>query len=242
MYKRVLLKVSGEAFANQETGFGIDHNVVKQIAKEIVKAKDELGTEIAIVCGGGNIVRGMSWARKGISRARADHMGMLGIVINSLALQDAFESIGQPARVQSAITMTQVAESYIPLRAIRHMEKGRVVIFAAGTGDPFVTSDTAAALRAAEIDADVVIKGTHSGIEGIYDSDPRENPEANKIDHITYFDVLQRKLNVMDSTAITFCMDNDIPIIVFDLMGEGNVKKVLEGEKIGTKVSKDPEG
>lgn len=239
MYNRVLLKLSGEAFANKDTGFGIDHEVVKQVAQEVATAREELGTEIAVVVGGGNIFRGLAWATKGVDRARADYMGMLATVINSLALQDAFESIGQPARVQSAISMAQVAESYIPLRAIRHMQKGRIVIFAAGIGSPFVTTDTASALRAAEIGAQAMIKGTHSGIDGIYEADPKLDPTAKKIDKISYFEVLQKGLNVMDSTAITFCMDNDLPILVFDLMGKGNVKKILNGDPIGTIVSKE---
>ena len=196
----------------------------------------DANVEFAIVVGAGNIFRGLSGAAEGMDRARADYMGMLGTVINALALQDAFESIGQPARVQSAITMAQVAESYIPLRAIRHMEKGRIVIFAAGTGMPFITTDTAAALRAAEVGAEAVLKGTHSGVDGIYTADPRKDKDATKIDETTYLDVINKGLKVMDSTALTFCMDNKLPIVVFDIMSPGNIEKVIMGDKIGTTV------
>ena len=236
-YRRVVLKLSGEAFADQTIGYGIDSNVVQRIAEEVTKARAELGVEIAIVVGGGNIFRGLSGATRGMDRARADYMGMLATVINALALQDALEALGQPTRVQTAITMSQVAEPYIPLRAIRHLEKGRLVIFAAGTGNPYFTTDTTAALRAAEVKADAVLKGTHSGVDGVYDADPRTNPDAVKLEDVTHFEVLSRGLQVMDSTAITFCMDNDLPIIVFDVTHPGNIMKALVGDPIGTRVS-----
>jgi uridylate kinase len=236
-YRRVVLKLSGEAFADQTIGYGIDSNVVQRIAEEVTKARAELGVEIAIVVGGGNIFRGLSGATRGMDRARADYMGMLATVINALALQDALEALGQPTRVQTAITMSQVAEPYIPLRAIRHLEKGRLVIFAAGNGNPYFTTDTTAALRAAEVKADAVLKGTHSGVDGVYDADPRTNPDAVKLEDVTHFEVLSRGLQVMDSTAITFCMDNDLPIIVFDVTHPGNIMKALVGDPIGTRVS-----
>jgi uridylate kinase len=235
-YSRILLKLSGESFAPADTGYGIDPDTVIRIASEIAKVRADANVEFAIVVGAGNIFRGLSGAAEGMDRARADYMGMLGTVINALALQDAFESIGQPARVQSAITMAQVAESYIPLRAIRHMEKGRIVIFAAGTGMPFITTDTAAALRAAEVGAEAVLKGTHSGVDGIYTADPRKDKDATKIDETTYLDVINKGLKVMDSTALTFCMDNKLPIVVFDIMSPGNIEKVIMGDKIGTTV------
>ena len=236
-YHRVVLKLSGEAFSDRTTGFGIDSAVVQQIAEDVVKAKADLGVEIAIVVGGGNIFRGMSGATRGMDRARADYMGMLATVINALALQDALESLGQPTRVQTAITMAQVAEPYIPLRAVRHLEKGRLVIFAAGTGNPYFTTDTTAALRAAEVGAEAVLKGTHSGVDGVYSADPRTNPDAVKLTALSHFEVLSRGLQVMDSTAITFCMDNGLPIIVFDVTQPGNIIKALTGEQIGTLVS-----
>ena len=236
-YRRVVLKLSGEAFADQRIGYGIDAPVVLRIAQEVSDARRDLNVEIAIVVGGGNIFRGMSGATRGMDRARADYMGMLATIINALALQDALESLGQPTRVQTAITMAQVAEPYIPLRAIRHLEKGRFVIFAAGNGNPYFTTDSTAALRAAEIGADAVLKGTHSGIDGVYSADPRRDPDAVKLDSITYFDVLQRGLQVMDSTAITFCMDNSLPIIVFDVTQPGNIIRALVGDAIGTLVS-----
>ena len=235
-YRRVVLKLSGEAFADKTIGYGIDSDVVLRIAEEVTKARSDLGVEIAIVVGGGNIFRGLSGATRGMDRARADYMGMLATVINALALQDALESLGQQTRVQTAITMSQVAEPYIPLRAIRHLEKGRVVIFAAGNGNPFFTTDTTAALRAAEVKADAVLKGTHSGVDGVYSADPRLDPEAVKLDEVTHFEVLSRGLNVMDSTAITFCMDNELHIIVFDVSEAGNIMRALVGDPIGTLV------
>ena len=235
-FRRVVLKLSGEAFADTATGYGIDAAVVQRIAEEVAFARQELGVEIAVVVGGGNIWRGMSGATRGMDRARADYMGMLATVINALALQDALESLGQPTRVQTAITMAQVAEPYIPLRAIRHLEKGRLVIFAAGNGNPYFTTDTTAALRAAEIGAEAVLKGTHSGVDGVYTADPRTDPSAEKIERLSHFDVLARGLQVMDSTALTFCMDNSLPIIVFDVMQPGNITMALTGEPIGTLV------
>jgi uridylate kinase len=236
-YRRVVLKLSGEAFADQRIGYGIDAEVVLRIAQEVSDARADLNVEIAIVVGGGNIFRGMSGATRGMDRARADYMGMLATVINALALQDALESLGQPTRVQTAISMAQVAEPYIPLRAIRHMEKGRLVIFAGGNGNPYFTTDTTAALRAAEIRAEALLKGTHSGVDGVYSADPRLDPDAIKLAHLSHFEVLSRGLNVMDSTAITFCMDNDLPIIVFDVSEAGNIARALVGEPIGTLVS-----
>jgi uridylate kinase len=236
-FRRVVLKLSGEAFADTSISFGIDAAVVQRIAEEVFEARVKLGVEIAIVVGGGNIFRGMVGATRGMDRARADYMGMLATVINALALQDALENVGQPTRVQTAITMAQVAEPYVPLRAIRHLEKGRIVVFAAGTGNPYFTTDTTAALRAAEVGAGAILKGTHSGVDGVYSADPRLDPTAVKLAEITHFDVLNRGLKVMDSTAITFCMDNELPIIVFDVTKPGNIHRALVGEPIGTLVS-----
>ncbi|MBN39921.1 MAG: UMP kinase [Acidimicrobiaceae bacterium] len=232
---RVVLKVSGEAFAGDE-GHGIDGHVVQEIARQIVKVRSEFDVELAVVVGGGNIWRGMVGTGAGMDRAQADYMGMLATVINGLALQDTLEQLGQPTRVQTAIHMSQVAEPYIRRRAIRHLEKGRIVIFAAGTGNPFFTTDTTAALRAVEIEAGALLKGTHSGIQGVYDDDPRVNPDAELLTEVTYIDVLQKGLKVMDSTAISLCMDNNLPIVVFDLMGDGNVGSILAGEAVGTVV------
>jgi uridylate kinase len=236
-YRRVVLKLSGEVFADTSIGFGIDAGIVHRIAQEIADARANLGLDIAVVVGGGNIFRGMTGATRGMDRARADYMGMLATVINALALQDALEGVGQPTRVQTAIAMAQVAEPYIPLRALRHMEKGRVVVFAAGTGNPYFTTDTTAALRAAEIGADAILKGTHSGVDGVYSADPRLDPTAVKLTEVTHFEVLNRGLKVMDSTAITFCMDNELPIVVFDVSAPGNIHRALVGEPIGTLVS-----
>jgi uridylate kinase len=231
----VLLKLSGEAFAGS-AGTGIDGVVVERLAAEIVEVRRELLVDVAVVVGGGNIWRGMTGASAGMDRAQADHMGMLATVINGLALQDVLERQGQPTRVQSAITMAQVAEPYIRRKAIRHLEKGRVVIFAAGTGNPYFTTDTTAALRAVEIDAEVLLRGTHSGVAGIYDDDPRTNPDANLLDEIGYVDIINRGLKAMDPTAVTLCMENRLPIVVFDLMEQGNVRSIIEGERIGTLV------
>ncbi len=235
VWRRVLLKLSGEAFAGSQ-GYGIDGAVVEQIASEITEVRRDLEVDVAVVVGGGNIWRGMTGASAGMDRAQADHMGMLATVINSLALQDVLERQGQPTRVQSAISMAQVAEPYIRRRAIRHLEKGRVVIFAAGTGNPYFTTDTAAALRAVEIDAEVMLRGTHSGIGGIYDDDPRTNPAAVRLDEISYVEIINQSLKAMDPTAVTLCMENGLPIVVFDLMTPGNVRSIVEGERIGTLV------
>jgi uridylate kinase len=239
-YRRAVLKLSGEAFADTKTGYGIDAVVVQRIAEEVANARSELGVELAVVVGGGNIWRGMSGATRGMDRARADYMGMLATVINALALQDALEAVGQPTRVQTAIAMAQVAEPFIPLRAVRHLEKGRIVLFAAGTGNPYFTTDTTAALRAAEIGAEAILKGTHSGVDGVYSADPLQFPDAVKLPEVSHFEVLNRRLAVMDSTAITFCMDNGLPIIVFDVMQPGNIGRALVGEPIGTLVSTAP--
>ena len=233
---RVLLKLSGEAFADSSVGSGIDAVVVKRLAEEVADAVDALNVQIAIVVGGGNIFRGLKGASRGMDRPTADNMGMLATVINALALQDALEDIGQPTRVQTAIHMSQVAEPYIRRRATRHLEKGRVVIFAAGTGNPYFTTDTTAALRAAEIGAGVILKGTHSGVDGVYTADPRTTPDATRYDRITYIDVINQGLKIMDSTAITFCRDNKLPIVVFDVLKPGNIHRVLTGEPIGTLV------
>jgi uridylate kinase len=227
-YKRVLLKLSGEALAG-EKGVGIDNTVVSNIAKS-VKILTERGIQVAIVVGGGNIFRGRSG--EGMDRTTADHMGMLATVINSLAMRSALENIGVDTRVQTAIEMQAMAEVYIRLRAMRHLEKGRVVIFGAGTGNPYFSTDTAAALRAAEIDAEVILLAKK--VDGVYDDDPITNPNAKKFDHLTYIDVLQKNLKVMDSTATSLCMDNNIPIRVFSLEDPENIIRVVDGEKIGT--------
>jgi uridylate kinase len=240
-FRRVVLKLSGEAFADTTTNYGIDAAVVQRIAEEVAEAREHLHVEIAIVVGGGNIWRGMSGATRGMDRARADYMGMLATVINALALQDSLEAVGQPTRVQTAISMAQVAEPFIPRRAIRHLEKGRVVVFAAGTGNPYFTTDTTAALRAAEIGAQAILKGTHSGVDGVYSADPRLDPTAVKFTEVTHFEILNKGLKVMDSTAITFCMDNALPIIVFDVTAPGNIHRALQGERIGTLVSAGPQ-
>ena len=227
-YKRVLLKLSGEALAG-EKGVGIDNTVVSNIAKS-VKSLTERGIQVAIVVGGGNIFRGRSG--EGMDRTTADHMGMLATVINSLAMRSALENIGVDTRVQTAIEMQAMAEVYIRLRAMRHLEKGRVVIFGAGTGNPYFSTDTAAALRAAEIDAEVILLAKK--VDGVYDDDPITNPNAKKFDYLTYIDVLQKNLKVMDSTATSLCMDNNIPIRVFSLEDPENIIRVVDGEKIGT--------
>ena len=231
-YSRVLLKLSGEALV-PDNGYGIDPDVLQTIASE-VKDIHALGCELAIVIGGGNIFRGIAGSARGMERASADYMGMLATVINGLALQNALESAGVMTRVLSAITMQQIAEPYIRRRANRHLEKGRVVIFAAGTGNPFFTTDTAASLRAVEIGAQVILKATN--VDGIYDADPKNNPGATRFKELTYIDFLNRHLKVMDSTAISLCMDNGLPIIVFDLHRPGNIKRVVLGEAIGTVV------
>jgi len=231
---RILLKVSGEAFATDDAQ--IDGDTVQAIANNIVAVRETFDVSVGIVIGAGNIWRGQAGAGAGMDRSQADYMGMLATVINALALQDRLERRGQPTRVMSAIHMAQVAEPYIRRRAIRHLEKDRVVVFAGGSGNPFFTTDTAAALRAVEIEAGVMMKGTHSGLGGIYTADPKLDPTATKIDELTHIDVLQRGLKAMDSTALTLCMDNDLPIVMFDLMGEDNVQKILRGEAVGTLV------
>ncbi|HEX7094913.1 MAG TPA: UMP kinase [Acidimicrobiales bacterium] len=235
-WRRIVLKLSGEAFAGPSS-YGIEGSVVRRIAEDIVEVRREFDVDVAVVVGGGNIWRGMTGAGEGMDRAQADYMGMLATVINALALQDTLEQLGQPTRVQTAIHMAQIAEPYIRRRAIRHLEKGRVVIFAGGTGNPFFTTDTTAALRAVEVEADVILKGTHSGIKGIYTADPKQDPTAELLHEVTYLDVLNRGLKVMDTTAITLCMDNALPIVVFDLLERGNVRSLLAGEAIGTLVN-----
>ncbi|MEK7196958.1 MAG: UMP kinase [Nitrospirota bacterium] len=234
-YKRILLKLSGEALMGDK-GFGIDSATVDFIAKEIKKVVN-MGAELAIVIGGGNIFRGVEASVKGMERASADYMGMLATVINALALQNALEKNNITTRVQSAIEMRELAESYIRRKAMRHLEKGRIVIFAAGTGNPYFTTDTAAALRAMEIGADVIMKATK--VDGVYSSDPVKDPRAKKFDTISYIDVLKKGLSVMDSTAISLCMDNNLPIMVFNLKGKDNISKVALGKKIGTMVGGD---
>ncbi len=233
-WKRVVLKLSGEALGAKEES--LDAVVLERLAAEIVEVRRECKIDIALVVGGGNIWRGMTGASGGMDRAQSDYMGMLGTVINALAFQDALERLGQPTRVMTAIGMAQVAEPYIRRRAVRHLEKGRVVIFAAGTGNPFFTTDTAAALRAVEIEADVVLKGTHSGIDGVYTADPRTIPDATLLEDVTFLDVLSNELAVMDSAAIAVCKDNNTPIVVFDVMTPGNFRAVVEGASIGTLV------
>lgn len=229
MYKRILLKLSGEALSGKK-GHGIDFDRVLEICREIKEVKEKTNVEIAIVVGGGNFWRGRS--NKEMDRCTSDHIGMLGTTMNALALGDAFKQLDCEARVQTGIEMRQIAEFYIRKRADRHLEKGRVVIFGCGTGNPFFSTDTAAALRAAEINADIVLKATN--VDGIYTADPKKDPSATKIDKISYIDVLNKKLNVMDSTATTLCMDNDIPILVYNMNVYGNLEKVIEGKEIGT--------
>ena len=229
--RRVLLKLSGEAFADEELGYGIDPETVKRVAEEVAEAHAS-GVEIALVVGGGNIFRGVSQAATGMERASSDYMGMLATVINALALREFLEKAGVPTRVQSAITMQQLAEPYIRLRAIRHLEKGRIVIFAAGTGNPFFTTDTTAALRAVEIGASVLLKA--SKVDGIYDSDPVADPDAVRLDELGYMDFLSMGLKVMDSTAITMCREHDVPIVVFDMTEPGNIQRAVRGDSIGT--------
>ena len=234
-YKKVLLKLSGEALGGEQ-GYGIDPNTITAIANE-VKRVMALGVQLSLVIGGGNIFRGLAASSKGMDRASADYMGMLATMINSLAMQDALEKIGVDTRVQSAIGMAEVAEPYIRRRAIRHLEKGRVVIFGAGTGNPYFTTDTAASLRAMEIGADVILKGTK--VDGVYSADPNKDSSATKYQSLTYLEVLRKGLKVMDATAISLCMDNSLPIIVFDVTTDGNVVRVVCGESIGTLVKGD---
>lgn len=232
-YKRVLLKLSGEHLAGDQ-GYGIDPKVIDGLALQIKGILERSAIEIAITVGGGNIFRGMAASTKGMDRAQADYIGMLATVMNALALQEALERVGVFTRVQSAIAMQEVAETYIRRRAIRHLEKGRVVIFAAGTGNPYFTTDTTAALRACEIGADVFLKATK--VDGVYDSDPMQNPNAQRFERISYLDVLTKELHIMDSTAISLCMDNDLPLIVFSLEPDTNMERALRGELVGTVV------
>ncbi len=232
-YRRILLKLSGEALGGSKA-VGICPDAVHDMACQIQEVRD-LGVQVVIVIGGGNIFRGLSGSERGIERATGDYMGMLATVINSLALQDALEKLGVATRVQSAITMHQVAEPFIRRRAVRHLEKGRVVIFGGGTGNPYFSTDTAAALRANEIGAEVILKATK--VDGIYDSDPKKHPEAKRFPQISYLDALQQQLKVMDSTAFSMCMDNRMPIIVFDLFKPHNLRRVVLGEKVGTLVT-----
>jgi uridylate kinase len=237
-YRRILLKLSGEALGGARD-YGIDLEVVSTIAKQ-VKAVHELGVQTALVVGGGNIFRGLAASEGGFDRATGDYMGMLATVINALALQDALERTGIPARTMTAIQMPQVAEPYIRRRAVRHLEKGRVVILAAGTGNPYFTTDTTAALRAVEIEAEVILKATK--VDGVYTADPKRDPSATKLPRLDYMEVLNRGIEVMDNTALTLCMDNDVPIVVFDLLHEGNIERVVMGEEIGTLVASGSHG
>ena len=232
-YKRILLKLSGESLMGNKQ-FGIDADMVMLYANEIKQATDS-GVQVAVVIGGGNIFRGIQATANGIDRVQGDYMGMLATVINSMALQSGLEKIGVSTRLLSAIEMKEIAEPFIKRRAVRHLEKGRVVIFGAGTGNPYFTTDTAAALRATEIEADVILKGTR--VDGIYDSDPEKNPKAKKFDKLSFGDALKKKLSIMDLTAFTLCQENHLPIIVFDVNKKGNLKKVLDGKKIGTVVT-----
>jgi len=234
-YKRVVIKLSGEALAG-EAGYGLEHKILDSIARQI-KEIVAMGIQIAVVVGGGNIWRGVAGSERGMDRATADYMGMLATLINALALQDALESHEVPTRVLSAIEMRQVAEPYIRRRAIRHLEKGRIVIFAAGTGNPYFSTDTTAALRAAEIEAEVILMAKK--VDGVYDADPKKNRSAKKFRKLTYIDILNKGLGVIDTTATSLCMDNKIPIIIFSILEEGNIKKVLNGEKIGTYVGRE---
>ncbi len=234
-FKRIVFKPSGEALAGS-SGKGLDGTTLDHTAREIIDLRQNHGVDVAVVVGGGNFWRGRTGSLTGMDATQSDHIGMLGTVMNALALQDALERLGQDTRVQSAIEMPRIAEPYIRRRAVRHLEKGRVVIFAAGTGNPFFTTDTAAALRAAEIEADALIKGTHSGVDGVYSADPRTDDTATKFDQISYMDVMTKDLKVMDATAIAFCRDNDIPIVVFDMGKEGSLRSIVQGGDEGTLV------
>ena len=232
-YKRILLKLSGEALMGNKQ-FGIDNNRLMQYANDIKEISD-LNVEIGIVIGGGNIFRGVQAEKGGMDRTQGDYMGMLATMINSMALQSALESIGLYTRLQSAIEMKQIAEPYIKRKAVRHLEKGRIVIFGAGTGNPFFTTDSAASLRAIEIDCDVILKGTR--VDGVYDADPEEYPDANKYDTLTFDDAYEKQLKIMDMTAFTLCKENQIPVVVFDMNNSGNLKKVILGDNVGTLVT-----
>ncbi|MEM9038491.1 MAG: UMP kinase [Actinomycetota bacterium] len=235
-FSRIVFKPSGEALAG-ESGKGLDGDTLDRTANEIIDLRQNLGVDVAVVVGGGNFWRGRTGSLSGMDATQSDHIGMLGTVMNALALQDALERLGQDTRVQSAIEMPRIAEPYIRRRAVRHLEKGRVVIFAAGTGNPFFTTDTAAALRAAEIEAEALIKGTHSGVDGVYTADPRTDSAAEKYDTVSYLEVMTRDLKVMDSTAIAFCRDNQIPIVVFDMSQEGSLRSIVQGGDEGTLIS-----
>jgi len=230
-YKRIVLKLSGEVLRSGKTGDPFDRAVLDTICAQIKEIHD-MGVQVCIVIGGGNIFRGLAGAQRGVERTTGDYMGMLATVINSLALMDALEKTGVPARVQSAIPMHQVAEPFIMRRAVRHLEKGRVVIFAAGTGNPYFSTDTTAALRASELRADIIMKATK--VDGIYDKDPKKHPDAVKYDELTYIGALNQRLNVMDSTAFSLCLDNNVPILVFNMSAEGAIRRAVRGEKVGT--------
>jgi len=232
-YNRILLKLSGESFAPEDKK-GIDYNIVREISEEIVSVR-KMGVNVGIVIGGGNIFRGFTASQGGMNRVTGDHMGMLATIINALALQESLEAQDVPTRVMTAIHLNQIAEPYIQRRAVSHLNKGYVVIFGAGTGNPFFTTDTAASLRAMEMGADVIIKGTR--VDGVYTADPEKDPDAVKLDNLTHWEVLQKKLNVMDATAITLASEKDIPIVVFNMRKQGDLKKIIEGESIGTLVS-----
>ncbi len=232
VYKRILLKISGQSMAG-EGGFGIDTSKIRETAEQLVEVS-EAGVELGIVCGGGNVIRGITAAAEGLDRTAADYMGMLASVMNALALQDGLEKSGATTRVLSAIEIRQVAEPHIRRRAVRHLEKGRIVIFAAGTGNPFFTTDTGAALRAMEVGAEVLLKGTR--VDGVYDSDPEQFPGARKYEQVTYREFLHRNLGVMDSTAISLCQDNKLPIVIFNMETQGNILRAIRGEPIGTAV------
>ncbi|CUS26381.1 uridylate kinase [Paucilactobacillus oligofermentans DSM 15707 = LMG 22743] len=238
-YKRVILKLSGEALAG-DRGFGINPPVIKDVAEEL-KQVHELGVEIAIVVGGGNMWRGEAGAQMGMERAQADYVGMLGTIMNALALQDSLESIGVPTRVQTSIEMRQIAEPYVRRKAVRHLEKGRIVIFAGGTGSPYFSTDTTAALRAAEINADAILMAKN-GVDGVYSADPNKDSSAVKYDSLTHLEIIKNNLHVMDSTASSLSMDNDIPLVVFNLNETGNIMKVVEGQNIGTTVRGNNDG
>jgi uridylate kinase len=232
-WRRIVFKPSGEALAGP-SGSGLDGKTLDNLAAQIIELRQELDVDVAVVVGGGNFWRGRAGELAGMDATQSDHIGMLGTVMNALALQDALERLGQDTRVQSAIEMPRIAEPYIRRRAVRHLEKGRVVIFAAGTGNPFFTTDTAAALRAAEIEAEALLKGTHSGVDGVYDSDPRANASAVRYDEVGYLEVMTKDLKVMDATAIAFCRDHQIPIVVFDMSQPGSLRAILEGRHVGT--------
>ena len=235
-FKRIVFKPSGEALAG-DSGKGLDGETLEATAKEIIDLRQNLNVDVTVVVGGGNFWRGREGSMTGMDPTQSDHIGMLGTVMNALALQDALERQGQETRVQSAIEMPRIAEAYIRRRAVRHLEKGRVVIFAAGTGNPFFTTDTAAALRAAEIEAEVLIKGTHSGVDGVYSADPRTDESAEKYEQVSYLEVMTKNLKVMDATAIAFCRDNDIPIVVFDMSKPGSLRSIVQGGSEGTLVT-----